>query len=302
MNVVAKILAYCLSIIVGGALLAPPLWWAAQAGLEHGVLPEALRPFKFPKYFNRAVLVVALGLLVPFIRWLGLRRWTDLGLAENPRRFNDLALGLAVGSVGLWSVAALLVLSGRAELRESWPWTRIAGAAVTAAVVACIEEIFFRGALFGVLRRAMSWPRALTVLSVFFAAVHFIKPNPRALADAPVQWWSGFALLPHAFSQFTQPALLLGGLTTLALVGWTLGFTVVRTRSLYWAIGLHAGWVFALRSFSFASVARGEPSLWLGRDLVTGLVPLALLAGTLGIVAWLLRDRAGDEPVAEVSR
>ncbi len=60
---------------------------------------------------------------------------------------------------------------------------------------------------------------------------------------AAIHWWSGLALLPEAFSQFHEPALLLGGFTTLLLAGLILGYARDRTQSLWMPIGLHAGWI-----------------------------------------------------------
>ena len=85
------------------------------------------------------------------------------------------------------------------------------------------------------------------------------------------------------------------GLVYLVLVGWILGYTVVRTRSLYMAIGLHAGWVFALRSFSGLTRRNAEPSLWFGAELQTGLASLLLLAATLAALMWLLRIKPYDQ-------
>ena len=54
-------------------------------------------------------------------------------------------------------------------------------------IVAVIEEILFRGALFGVLRKAMPWPGALAVSSAVYSAVHFIQ-NVDQAGDDPVEF------------------------------------------------------------------------------------------------------------------
>ena len=95
-----------------------------------------------------------------------------------------------------------------------------------------------------------------------------------------VDWYSGFELLPKSFWQFREPELFFGGFLTLCLVGWVLGYTVIKTRSLFMALGLHAGWVFALRSFQFVTRKAGENSIWFGQNLLTGLAPILLLVAT----------------------
>lgn len=285
---VAKIAVYVAFVLLAGCLLAPPLYWVGQAALDAGWLPDSLRKFGFAKYFNRSVLIAALLGLWPFLRSLSVRSVAELGLAANPRRWSDVGIGFALGAGGLGLVAAAMVFAGESALRSPLPWAKLGPVAATAIAVALVEEALFRGALLGVLRRTLAWPAALGFLSVLFASVHFIRPRPGAQAITQVRWTSGFELLPGSFWQFGEPSLVVGGLLTLTLVGWALGYTVVRTRSLYAAIGLHAGWVFALRAFTSLTQRTGEPGLWLGRDLVTGLAAVCLVAATcLVLVRWL---------------
>src|SRR5690606_10947385 len=98
----------------------------------------------------------------------------------NPDRFRDLRLGLMVSVLGLWLAAGCLLLAGVFEFHQPFRWSRVLQALGTGVAVALIEEPFFRGALFGVLRRRLKWPVALLFLSLLFAAVHFIKPHPGA--------------------------------------------------------------------------------------------------------------------------
>ena len=278
---------------MGGALLAPPLYWAGMALARAEWVPQ-LAAFPFARYFNRAVLVVALAGLWPFLRWLGVRRLTDLGLRPNPRRWRDLGTGVAVAVVGLGSAAALLLLTGAATLDAEVSLGRVAGALLTGAVVALIEETFFRGALFGALRRELAWPVALGFLSLLFGVVHFIKPDRAARQITDVGWLSGFEVLPHAFTRFAEPRLVALGLVTLVIFGWILGWVVVRTESLAMSIGLHGGWVFALRAFRVTTERVGAPGMWLGKNLRTGLAPVLLLLVSAAVLWWLLRRRRSD--------
>ncbi len=290
MRIVGKIALYMVAVAVAGCLLAPPLYWLGRYLVETDLLPQ-LKPFRFPKYFNRAMLVVVLASLWPFLRWLGVRHWTDLGLKPNPVRFRDLALGLAIGAGGLALVGLMLVVGGAAKLRQSMPWDALWPIALTAAIVPLIEEPFFRGALLGMLRRTLPWPQALAFLSFFFAILHFIKPPPGRPPAGEITWTAGFELLPKVFWQFGDIDLVLGGWVTLFLVGFILGYSVVRTQSLYMALGLHAGWIYALRSFAKITKRTAPESFWVGEDITTGLVPVLMLLATLLAVHWLLKRR-----------
>lgn len=296
MKVITKIVAYLAVVLVGGALLAPPLYWLARAGVEVMFLPNWLSKFDFTKYFNRATLIVAIALLVPFVRWVGVRRVTDLEIEPNPRRAHDLAAGFAIGLIGLWVVAAWMLGTGMARFHEPFRWHRLPEAMATAVAASIIEEIFFRGALLGALRREMSWQKALAFLSPFFAIVHFLKPNPNAARIEVPTWLSGFELVPHAFWQFSEPVLVLKGFLTLVSVGAILGYTVIKTRSLYLAIGLHMGWVFALRSFKLTTVREAPETIWFGRELTQGLAALVLVCASFGAAMVYLRHRSKKLP------
>jgi membrane protease YdiL (CAAX protease family) len=284
---IGKILAYAAAVVLLGCLFAPPLYWAGR--WAESFIP-ALEGIRFSRYFNRAVLIVALLLLWPFLRWIGVRRWTELELEPNPRRFRDLGVGAALAVSGLWAVAGAAAALGAFRVKSPSAADLLLALA-TGVAVALIEETFFRGALFGVLRKSLSWPRALAFLSVFFAILHFIKPHRAARKLEDISWLSGFEILPYAFYRFREPELVLLGLVTLVIFGWILGYAVVRTRSLYLAMGLHGGWVFALKSFDSMSRRVGKGSLWLGSDLTIGVIPVVLLLGSLGVLWYVLRDR-----------
>ncbi len=295
MKEAAKILLYTAAVLVAGCLLAPPLYWAGRALVT--TIP-ALEGHGFSRYWNRAVLVCALALAFPFLRSLGIGRWQDLQLEPNPRRWRDLGVGVLVGVVGLWLVAAVKIAVGRAKLRGHPRWDDVATGFVTAVIVAIVEEAFFRGALFGVLRRQLSWPRALAFLSVVFAALHFLKLPKKHPEMTDVDWLAGFRLFPQMLYQFGKPELVVGGFVTLVLVGWVLGYAVVRTRSLYLSIGLHGGWVFALKSFEALAKKKGHSSAWFGKNLLTGFGPVLLLIVTLAVMTLLLArfDREKESP------
>ncbi len=286
-----KLVAFVATVVIGGALLAPPLWYAAQWGLRVGFLPDALAAFKFPKYVTRAMLVVALVLIWPLVRWLGIRDRAELGLEKDPRWKTRFALGLAQGVSGLALVGVLLVVLGFATWREPLPLHRLLEAAATGITVALIEEWVFRGIIFGLVRRTQPWPRALLIVSLVFAVLHFVRAPLVAPQIDEVRWWTGLALVPAHFWQFGEPVLLIGSLPTYFLVGATLAYTVVKTKSLAFAIGLHAGWVFALRGFGFLSRRVGEPSVWLGRDLISGIIPALLVALTWFLLVQMFRRR-----------
>jgi membrane protease YdiL (CAAX protease family) len=160
------------------------------------------------------------------------------------------------------------------------------GAAVTAIVVALMEELIFRGALFGILRKTLVWPAALAVSSAVYAAVHFLQKPPAA--PPTVDWLSGIRLLPELFRLPADGSGLAPAFFTLLLAGAILALAYQRTGTLFMSIGLHAGWIFWLTAYR--SLTREAPGaarwIWGGDKLIDGWLPFFILALVLaGCVA-----------------
>lgn len=286
MKVLAKILAYCAGTLVIAALVAPPLYFAGHF-LAHWF--PLLGDFGFGRYFRRAALVAALGLLIPFLRWLDIQKFTDLGLQPNERFARDVGVGVLLALAGVWFVSGVQLAAPEVRWHAPLPWVQLVPITLTAVAVALIEEIFFRGALLGALQRRMQPLTALAVLSLVFAAVHFIKPvDPKG----PIFWYSGFELLPRLFSRFMSWRAVWSSFLTLVGVGLVLGYATQKTKSLALAIGLHGGWVFALQSFDELTKGHVPRSLWFGgRQLLAGLAPLLLMVATWLTLILVLRRR-----------
>ena len=300
MKDLAKIIAYFAAVIVLGALLAPPLYWAANSLASHGVFP-ALADFKFQKFFNRAALLSAVVLLWPTIRWLRIGGWRDLGIAPDPRWRQHLLAGFLIAAVAVAAMAFAYLQLGIYRWRtDPIAWGRIPIIALSAVTVAFLEEALFRGAILGLLRRSLRPYPALVFVSALFAVVHFLKPD-ESYDPQTIGWLSGFDLIPHTFHQFAEPMTLLAGFTTLFALGWLCGDATLRTRALWMSIGLHAGVVFVKMNFSvmakFAVKAKHRDGYlpWVDNRFENGLVPVAvLLLAWLAVRLWLAYENRHD--------
>lgn len=285
MKEVAKIIAYFLGVVLLGALLAPPLYWAGQAVAAHGTM-RFLADTEFQKFFNRAVLIAAVALLWPMVRWLKIGGWRDLGIDPDPRFGRHAVTGFAIGALLVGAMAVLLVQCDYYRWKTQLPWGRLPMLALSACVVATLEECLFRGAIFGLFRRSLRPFAALFAVTAVFAIVHFLKPDDE-FHLTQIGWSSGFVLLPKVFHQFAEPMTLIGGFGTIFTLGWVLGYAAQRTRSLWMSIGLHAGVVFIKMSFSKFTKRDAMNLPWVGPELQIGLVPVAVLA-LGGVCVWLL--------------
>ena len=281
----ARLVVYFAGTLLIGALLAPLLFWAAQCLAGHHIL-VSLGKVDFESFFHRALLVAALGLLWPLLRSLRIRRLSDLKLEPNPEWLPHVLAGFVLAAVPLLCCGATLIGLHIFSLRLTVTWLTLAKIVATSLVVPVIEEIFFRGLILGVLWRSGGKYVSIFVTSAFYSIVHFLKAPQHT--SAIVTWTSGFNSIAHSFSQFADPLLLAAGFTTLFLIGLVLADARVSTCSLWLPIGLHGGWILANGLFN--KIAHREMLVppWLGKNLLVGIVPLAIVCLTWGLMrGWL---------------
>ncbi|MEQ1859088.1 MAG: CPBP family intramembrane glutamic endopeptidase [Chthoniobacteraceae bacterium] len=268
-----KIVAYFLAVIVAGALLAPVLYWAGRS-----FFPGT----EFQSFFNRGLLVAAIAMIWPMVRWLRIDGMRGLGLDPDPHAWSRFAVGFAIAALCVSLLAGGYIAGEIYRWKGTLPWSKPPSLMLSAITVGLIEEGLFRGGMLGLFLRSMRPGVAIVATSAIFSVVHFLKPD-ETFQVAEVGWTSGFALIPHLFHQFGNPLLLLGGFTTIFVLGLMLADVTVRTRSLWMAIGLHAGVVFVKMSFSSFTKRQEVHLPWIGKELQIGLVPVAAL-----LLGWWL--------------
>jgi membrane protease YdiL (CAAX protease family) len=285
----------------------------------------------FPTFLNRATLLSALVLIFPLIRWLrqgqAAARYRDTPwslrlpdeavvldrgqpLRRNPRGWQHLVMGFLLG-------AGLLLLAGWGMLQAGFfVWKSAAFSTqgvpnkfvmpihlgkvlplllLGATVVAFIEETLFRGLLLGIFLRALRAVPAILLLSLLFAFVHFLQPPDGTVIVEPQAADAGFVLLGKIFSRFADPLSLVARFSLLAMVGGTLAYARYRTASLWLPLGLHFGWIVGVGLFKAATwPVTGLPksqAWWVGGSLLEGVLPLAIVTVTWGIVHFVTRVR-----------
>ena len=278
----ARLLLYLAGVVVLGALAGPPLFWFGQYLIAQRILPS-LAGFDFETYFHRALLVAALVLLWPLLRAVRVRCWRDLGLEKNAHAGADVAAGFVISAVPLLCCGAVLIAVHVYSLRHAFLWHKMPGVLIAASVVPILEELLFRGFILGVLLRSFSRLPALLITSALFSIIHFLKAPDLTTPNDAVNWASGFASIAHSFWQFGDPVLLAAGFLTLFALGCILADARLQTRSLWLAIGLHAGWIFANGAFGRATRRAAIALPWVGKDLLVGIVPLII-----ALASWAL--------------
>jgi len=297
LKALGQILLYLAATVLIGALLAPPLFWIAHAAAPHlhsAAFDAFVARTDFHRYFDRGITIAALILLWPLLRALQIEDFGyGLGLRRDRRGWRRICAGFAIALGTMLLLFGILFLTGLCRLRPHAEFARLAWQVpLTAFIVSVLEEVLFRGALQGAVRKTTVDGFSMVVVAILFAAVHFLKPAGSNVLPADVHWWSGLAVLPDTLWLFRQPGLLLGGFSTLLLAGLILGYARDRTRSLWFPIGLHAGWIIGEKGL-MACTRHTEAWPWMGPDLpntLVGLAPMLTLLVTWAIVWLILRD------------
>jgi membrane protease YdiL (CAAX protease family) len=286
-----KILLYLVVVVLLGALLSPPIYWMLHEAVD----------FPFYRYLSRVTQVTAFVLLGPLLFWLGIRSTREFGLERNPRATRDALAGFGLALLPGALFGGVYLLFDIYRIKEEIIFELLFRIALTAGFVAVVEEFLFRGVLLGLAAKAFGrWPAALGV-SLAFAAVHFLRPGKQA--DGVVEWWSGLAQIARVFEALPPPPILLSGFVSLFIAGMILAAATFRTRSLWLAIGLHAGWIVCQQVLQWLARYRVKPPddlmPWVGPNVVSGAVPTGLLPlGALlltGAGLWYyLRNASGD--------
>ena len=272
---VAAIMVYAIAVVVAGSLAAPWLFH-----LVHPQMPTV--PFR--RVFDRSLLGAALIGLWPLLRCLGLRSWGELGYRKSPAWWHQSAVGLLTGVGSFVLAGGLLLLLHLRSLNlpemNLRPWF---GFVLSGVAVAVLEETFFRGGLQGAVQRASNPWLAVITTSAIYSIVHFLKPKGAGIADGNVNWLSGFDYLGQILTRSWRAPGVAVGFVTLWLAGCVLGFAYVRTGALYFSIGIHAGWVFTLKTYAWLTEATGRRTWWGGATLVDNVLVWPVLV----LVLWL---------------
>lgn len=320
-----KVCVFVVGAVVLGALLSPPLFWAGKkvvalgwlAGGPFDSLHGSMDRATFSRYFNRALLLGALLLLGPVLRWMrageeggtgdggadersgrggrGAVFRARLGLERNRLWWRDLVVGFLLAGGSLLLLGWFYVDRGWYGPRgtdESLPGLLL-GALGTGMAVAFLEEFLFRGALHAVMARILKPVVLWLAIAAFFALVHFLHP-PHGLVIEKVGPLAGFWMLGQIFGQLGDPYFLAAEFAVLFAIGLALGHVRMKTASLWLAIGLHAGWVFGVKTLSPLTerqFGRAEMMPWLGDTLRVGLVSCVMVLLTWGLLwlCWLRR-------------
>jgi LPXTG-motif cell wall-anchored protein len=275
-----RLLLFLIAVLALTCVLSP--WFALSADWIYSEWPGLLSErYAFSKIFNRTFMISGILLFFGFRRLLGIGTAVDIGLPRARFGGRDIAVGWLLAVASIAALGAVMTLYGvftpffRLALGESI--RRCASAFAAGAFAGLLEEVFFRGILFkGLFEQGRI--RAYLGANLFYSALHFVKPSDAGPLDS-LDLLAGFRHLVSTFTPFLEPLPLLPGIFGLFLIGCVLSFAFCRTGNLYLAIGLHAGWVFGLKTLRVFGDFRREHLEWMFGDLEPKIVS--------GVFTWI---------------
>jgi membrane protease YdiL (CAAX protease family) len=289
-----RLMIIILASLLISCVLCPPVFYLIQylRSLSTG-LQNAL-DFPFDRVMRRVILVVSILVLYRERKRLDIKSLASMGLARRRGWKSLLIRGWILGfcSLAIMLLVMMMIGSRFVECDFSGPWDfifQLAHAFLTGAVVALIEEVFFRGFILQSLLKDLRAGVAVFWTSVFFAIVHFFNaadlPNPGWLAP-----FYGFKAVAYFFQPLRTPSEWIPGFIGLFLVGVVLAYACLWTRSLYLAIGLHAGWVFTIKAEGIFLVRLKSFYPWFfgGGEIVTGVFGWIMLLFMLAILRYFI--------------
>ena len=275
---------YVLAVVTVGALLAWPLWLLlGLAGVGEA---------SFHKLTLRVVQLTALLGAWPLARALGLSAHDALCLRRGPGFLAEFRNGVVLGIAGMLGLALLLMVLGirvpdetaRTELTRIVLLFLVAG--IGAVLLSVVEELWFRGGLYGTARAFVGVVAAAVFTCALFALVHYARADIPIPADE-VRWWSGLEVMRHAFDRLFVRERLADSLTALFLFGVMLVALRERSGRLALPIGVHAGSVIVVRLLREYTVVDPSSALsWMvgTYDGVMGWLAALWLCGLIAVI------------------
>ena len=155
-------------------------------------------------------------------------------------------------------------------------------------ITSVFVEWLLRGVLLGICLRSMRPGIAIFIVSLIYAAGHFLSPMAGDQLAQQENWDAGFRMIELIGQRFFHLGSFALPFLTLWCIGMVLSYARFRTASLWLPIGLHLGWLFVHRVFAEIAVINGEhlasADVFISDDRQSGILPISLIIATALLV------------------
>lgn len=249
---------------------------------------------KFGRLFDRIFMVWLAGVLFYMLRrgWHPSKALIGWRFPKGWRR--EIAVGFGIGLLTLIPIWVLQLAMG---WRPMTPGLRpadfaviVGGGLVSGAVIALLEEYFFRGVMQGWLTAWKGKLVGIALGALIYMIPHYLRGPELPEGMSGTEWYAGLAALPSCFRYFHPERGMYLAMLSLFLLGLFLGSLRHRLGRLTLGMGLHAGWVFMIRWIGETTERTPHKWVWLvgSKHAIDGLIGIVLILGAWGLVWWYM--------------
>jgi len=251
--------------------------------------------FPFPRIFDRTVMVtVALAVIA---QWRELRVLPMLrsGFARPLRNLPRATRGFLIAVAAIATLVYVAVFLGaHAEGTSAGIWSAIPKYFLAAVVIAILEEGFFRAFLMVGMEGDFGKTPALLLSSAIYAIAHLVR-SPAKFYITGLHPLAGFETLGMSLAHVANFGAMAPTFIGLFLLGIVLGESFLETGTVYFPIGLHAGFVLGAKLWPRMTSAGVALPGWLrgygSQPLISGLAAWLLALALLALIRPLTRAR-----------
>lgn len=250
--------------------------------------------FPFPRIFDRTVMAVLAAALVYQARALRIAALLRHGFDRPVRNLPHATRGFLVAIVAI-AVLVFVAAAMGAHAKEGalGIWGSMPKLFVAAIAIAILEEGFFRAFLLGGMEGDFGRTGAVALSSAIYSLAHLVRA-PARFYLAGIHPLAGFGNLGASLGHLAHPIALLPMFVGLFLLGIVLAEAFLRTGTVYFSVGLHAGFVVGAKLWPRMTAAGIALPLWLGgygpQPLISGFAAWAIAVALLILIRPLTRS------------
>ncbi|HLI80891.1 MAG TPA: CPBP family intramembrane glutamic endopeptidase [Candidatus Binataceae bacterium] len=251
--------------------------------------------FPFPRIFDRTVMVLVAFALIWQWRELRVLPMLRSGFARPMRNLPRATRGFLIAVAAVATLVYVAVFLGaHADETSAGIWQATAKYFLAAVVIAIIEEGFFRAFLMVGMEGDFGRTPALLLSSAIYAIAHLVR-SPAKFYVTGFHPLAGFETLGLSLAHVANFSAMAPTFVGLFLLGIVLGEAFLETGTVYFPIGLHAGFVLGSKLWPRMTSAGVVLPGWLrgygSQPLISGVAAWTIAVAILLLIRPLTRAR-----------
>jgi membrane protease YdiL (CAAX protease family) len=249
--------------------------------------------FPFPRIFDRTVMVLVAVAMIAQARALRVVPLLRSGFKHPMRDLPRATRGFLIAIAAIATLVYVAVFLGaHADETSGGIWQSMPKYFAAAIVIAIIEEGFFRSFLMVGMESDVGRTPALLLSSAIYAIAHLVR-SPAKFYLTGIHPLAGFEVLGMSLAHAANFGATAPTFVGLFLLGVVLGEAFLETGTVYFPIGLHAGFVLGAKLWPRMTAAGVTLPGWLrgygSQPLISGIAAWMVAVAILLLIRPLSR-------------